>query len=159
MTRATLTSRSTIKRLLAAAQAADELDTLFWFVEMRISPTLAGGRQHTIAAAAYPIGWVPVVPVGDPAISRHYADLLLECMKSANRGRLIEFGLALTSADVVSEGFQIYEWGDRRWDCVCVACGAVWVATGTYEEICVQCGGGGHSTDTTPDCQTGQSPA
>lgn len=141
--RTTLTSRSALDRLLQGATGAGELETLYWFVEMRISPSLAGTRQHVISAAAYPLGWVPVVPVTDDVkTSRHYAELLLACLKSANRGRLIEFGLALTNDEVIAGGFQVYPWGDARWDCVCVDCGAVWQSTGTREEICNECRAG-----------------
>ncbi|MCB0057226.1 MAG: hypothetical protein KDE45_09380 [Caldilineaceae bacterium] len=143
-TRAQLTPRRTLDRLLSGAAASGELATLYWFVEMKISPTLAGGKQPTIAACAYPLGWVPVVPVGaDATESRHYADLLLECLKTGNRGRLIEFGLALTAVDVIAD-HRTYEWGEPRWDCVCVECGGVWQSTTANEEICEGCRGRRH---------------
>jgi len=141
MTRTTLHTRRALDRLIAGETAAGTLGDLFWFVEMRIGPSLAGTKQPVVAAASYPLGWVPVVRVtADPLTSRHYADILVECLKAANRGRLIEFGLALTTQDVISDGFQVYEWGDGVWDCICVMCGAVWVSTGTNEEVCEKCG-------------------
>ena len=135
-----LATRRTLDRLLAGAGADGSLDSLYWFVEMKISPSLAGTRHPVVAACSYPVGWVPVVPVGsDPQLSRHYAEVLLECLKSSNRGRLIEFGLALTSDEVIAGGFRVYEWGEARWDCICVECGAVWQSTGAGEEICEVC--------------------
>lgn len=78
MTRTTLTPKTTINRLLDAAKRAGDLDQLYWFVELRISPTLTGAKQPLIAAAAYPVGWTPIVPVGDdPQLSRHYAEILV----------------------------------------------------------------------------------
>lgn len=156
-TRTTLTTRSALNRLLAEAIAAGDLPNLYWFVEMRISPTLAGDKHPVISACAWPAGWVPVVAVGpDPVVSRHWADILLECMKSGNRGRLIEFGLALTTTQRMAAGrFPAYAWGEVRWDCVCVACGAVWVSTGINEEVCEECRKG--MTDaTTGDRNEGQ---
>lgn len=139
--RTQLISRRHLERLLSGAIAAGDQRTLYWFVEMRISPSLAGTREPVLSACSYPVGWVPVVPVGDdPVASRHYADLLLECLKSGNRGRLIEFGMALTTTDVIVDGgFQIHEWGDACWDCVCVECGGVWRSTTAGEEICEAC--------------------
>lgn len=138
--RSTLQTKKSLDRILAGAQAAGDLGGLYWFAEMRVSPSLSGHKQHIIAACAYPIGWVPVVPVGeDPATSRHYAEALLECLKTGNRGRLLEFGLALTNREIVESGFQIYEWGEMRWDCICVECGAVWQSTTAHEELCGGC--------------------
>lgn len=141
--RTQLTTRSQLNRLLDAAIAAGDQGGLYWFVEMKISPALAGTRQPVIAACAYPLEWVPVVPVGDdPVCSRHDAELLLECLKSANRGRLIEFALALTTTDVIANGgFRVYVWGEPVWDCVCVVCGGVWRSTTAGEEICEVCHG------------------
>lgn len=136
-----LHTNANLTRILDGARRMGELDQLYWMVEIKISPTLAGTKRPVIAAASWPLGWVPVVPVGcDPAESRHYAEVLLECLKAGNRGRLIDFGLALTSRDVISTGgYQVYEWGELRWDCVCVVCGAVWAATGVSEEVCEKC--------------------
>lgn len=138
--RDTLQSKKRLGRILADAQAAGELHQLYWFVEMRVSPSLSKLKRHIIAACAYPVGWVPVVPVGDdPTVSRHYAEALMECLKTGNRGRLLEFGLALTNQEIVDSGFQIYEWGAPVWDCVCAVCGAVWQSTTANEEICGGC--------------------
>jgi hypothetical protein len=138
--RNTLQSKRTLDRILAGAAAAGELGRLYWFVEMRVSPSLSGFKQHIIAAAAYPAGWVPVVRVGDdPAISRHYAETLCECLRTGNRGRLLEFGLALTDQDIIDDGFQVYEWGAAMWDCICVECGAVWQSTTAADEVCRGC--------------------
>ena len=142
MTRTTLTNKTTINRLLDGAQRAGEMDQLYWLVEMRVSPTVAGTKQPVIAAAAYPVGWTPVVAVGpDPQLSRHYAEVLLELLKSANRGRLIEFGLALTTEEFVvqEQDAPVYVWGEARWDCVCVVCGGVWRSTTPGEEVCEGC--------------------
>lgn len=139
--RSQLTTRSGLDRLLAAAIAQGQLPSLYWFVEMKLSPSLAGGKHPIVSACAWPRGWVPMVAVGpDPGISRHYADLLLECLKSENRGKLIEFGLGLTnSAKLAAARFPAYEWGEVRWDCVCVYCGAVWQSTTAGEEVCEGC--------------------
>lgn len=136
-----LQTTKNLDRIIDGAARMGEMDRLYWMVEIKIAAKLAGTKQAVIAAASWPLGWVPVVPVGsDPKLSRHYAEILLECLKSANRGRLIDFGLALTSTDVIDGGgYQAYEWGDLRWDCVCVECGAVWVSTGIGEEVCSEC--------------------
>jgi len=130
-----------LDRLLAGAKQAGELDRLYWMVEIKVAAKLAGTKQPVIAAASWPFGWVPLVPVADdPALSRHYADLLLECIRTGNRGRLIECGLALTSTDVIEQGgYQVYEWGEPVWDCVCVDCGRVWQSTTVSEEVCNEC--------------------
>lgn len=136
-----LQTNANLTRIIDGAAKVGELDRLYWMVEIKIAAKLAGTKQPVIAAASYPLGWVPVVPVGsDPRLSRHYAEILLECLKTANRGRLIDFGLALTSTDVIEGGdYHAYEWGELRWDCVCVECGAVWPATGVNEEVCSEC--------------------
>jgi hypothetical protein len=136
-----LHTNANLIRILDGAALMGELSQLYWMVEIKIAAKLAGTKNPVIAAASYPLGWVPVVAVGsDPKRSRHDAELLLECLKSANRGRLIDFGLALTSRDVIDGGgYQAYEWGDARWDCVCVACGAVWQSTGVGQEVCGEC--------------------
>lgn len=103
-------------------------------VVIKVSAKLAGTKQPVIAAASYPLGWVPVIRL-DPALSRHEADLLLECLKMGNCGRLIDFALSLTSAEIV----QDYEWGEACWDCVCALCGAVWGSTGLNEAVCEGC--------------------
>jgi hypothetical protein len=110
-------------------------------VEIKVAAKLAGSKAPVIAAASYPLGWVPVIQVGvDPALSRHEAELLLECLKMGNRGRLIDFALSLTSAEIVQAGgYQVYEWGDACWDCVCALCGAVWRSTGLNEAVCEAC--------------------
>lgn len=130
-----------LDRLLDGAKQAGELDRLYWMVEVKVAAALAGTKQPVIAAASWPLGWVPLVPVGnDPALSRHYADLLLECIKTGNRGRLIDCGLALTSTDVIEQGgYQVYEWGEPVWDCVCAQCGRVWQSTTISEEVCTEC--------------------
>lgn len=130
-----------LERILDGARRMGELDRLYWMVEIKISPTLAGTKRPVIAAASWPLGWVPVVPVGcDPVESRHYAEILLECLKAGNRGRLIDFGLALTSREVIERGgYQTYEWGELRWDCICKRCGAVWVSTAANEKLCEGC--------------------
>lgn len=142
MARSTLTSKATLTRLIDGARRAGHLDQLYWFVEMRVSPSLTGAKGAIIAAATYPPGWTPIIPVApDPQLSRHYAEMLMELLKRANRGRLIEFGLALTAAEIIAEEATMptYEWGDACWDCVCVFCGAVWAGTGTHEEVCEGC--------------------
>ena len=136
-----LTTGSALKRLLAEQIAAGNLADLFWFVEMRLPPSLAGGTHPIISACAWPRGWVPVVAVGpDPVVSRHYADLLLECIHTANRGRAIEFGLSLTTGQrIAAGGFPAYDWGDAVWDCVCAECGRVWGSTTVGDEVCEEC--------------------
>ena len=136
-----LHTNANLTRIIDGARRMGELDRLYWMVEIKIAAALAGTKQPVIAAASYPLGWVPVVKVGcDPKLSRHYAEILLECLKSANRGRLIDFGLALTSTDVIDAGgYQAYEWGELLWDCVCVECGAVWSNTGVGEQVCEGC--------------------
>lgn len=136
-----LTPLSRLKRTAADAKRAGNSDKLAWFVEMKVSPTITGGKGHTVAACSFPVGWTPIIPVGpDPDLSLHYAQVLMECLKDANRGRLIEFGLALTSKDVIdSGGFNTYEWGEQRWDCICVNCGAVWQSTSAGEKVCEEC--------------------
>lgn len=102
-----------LERIIDGAARMGELDRLFWMVEIKVAAKLAGTKQPVIAAASYPLGWVPVVAVGsDPKRSRHYID---------------------------GGGYQAYEWGDALWDCVCVACGAVWASTGIGEEVCGEC--------------------
>lgn len=136
-----LHTNKNLERIIDGARRLGELDQLYWMVEVKISASLAGTKQPVIAAASWPLGWVPVVPVGcDPQLSRHYAEILLECLKTSNRGRLIDFGLALTNRGIIEQGgYQVYEWGELRWDCVCVACGAVWATTGVSEEMCDEC--------------------
>jgi len=138
-----LHTNANLTRILDSAAKLGELGQLYWMVEVKIAAKLAGTKNPVIAAASYPLGWVPVVTVGeDPKLSRHYAEVLLECLKSANRGRLIDFGLALTNRGIVESGdYHIYEWGEACWDCVCVECGAVWASTGIGEEVCEGCRG------------------
>lgn len=130
-----------LERLIDGAKRAGELDQLYWMVEIKVAAALAGTKRPVIAAASWPLGWVPVVPVGcDPVESRHYAELMMACLKTANRGRLIDFGLALTNREIIEAGnYHTYEWGDYCWDCVCVICGAVWSATGVSDEVCEGC--------------------
>lgn len=106
------------QRILAAAAARSELDTLAWFVEMKIGPV-----EH--AGAPWPGSLVPVVPVaGDAETSRQWAEILEALFKGANVGR--EFALALTSWDVLeATGVAWYEWGERKFDMVCPGCGAI----------------------------------
>lgn len=139
--RAHLHTNANLTRIIDGAARMGELDRLYWMVEIKIAAALAGTKQPVIAAASYPLGWVPVIAVGsDPRLSRHYAEILLECLKAANRGRLIDFGLALTSTDVISTGgYQAYEWGELLWDCVCKRCGAVWASTAANEKLCEGC--------------------
>ena len=136
-----LHTNANLLRILDGAAKVGELERLYWMVEIKVSAKLAGTKQPVIAAASYPLGWVPVVRVGtDPKQSRNYAELMLECLKTANRGRLIDFGLAITNSDIIQTGgYMIYEWGEACWDCVCVYCGSVWPSTGINEEVCDEC--------------------
>lgn len=134
-----LATKAQLDRILTGARHAGEMHLLYWMIEMKVSTSLTGGRHPTLAAATYPAGWIPLIPVApDPAISRHYAEILLTLIKDANHGRPIEFGLTLTATDMVA-GHRHYQWGDARWDCICTHCGAVWSSTTVAEEICPTC--------------------
>lgn len=119
-------SNSRIRQLLAAAAADNELSYLYWYVEAKVPGRLSGTGRPQLQAASWPGPWIPVLPVGDPAISRHWADLLVECFRVSNPG--IEFGLGLTMDELLFDK-RAYAWGEERWDNVCVCCGAVFVAS------------------------------
>lgn len=134
-------TKTHLARILDGAKRVGELHLLYWMIEMKVSTSLTGGRQPTLAAATYPHGWVPLVGVApDPELTRHHAELLLTLIKDANRGRPIEFGLTLTAADIIA-GQRTYQWGDPIWDCICVYCGATWQSTTVADEVCTNCRG------------------
>lgn len=138
MSRQFLINKSELNRIIAGAAKSGDLNRLYWFVEMKVSGTLVGKRRPVIAAAMFPEGWLVVVPVGDqPEVSRQDADLLLECCRHSNRGRLIEFGLSLIDCDMLVGNW--YEWGDLIWDSICPICGAVEITTLPVEQICGYC--------------------
>lgn len=146
-----------LERIIDGARRMGELDQLYWMVEIKVAAALAGTKWPVIAAGSYPLGWVPVIRVGvDPVLSRHYAEILMACLKTANRGRLIDFGLALTTRGIIETGeYRIYEWGEPCWDCVCVVCGSVWCATGINEEVCEGCQRRGDNRGLSPDASAG----
>lgn len=130
-------SRNQLQRILDGAAAKGELDLLYWFVEAKLPGARSTTGRPQLQAASWPGKWIPLVAVTEnPQTSRHYAELLTECFRTSNRG--IEFGLALTAADI-AERYRCYEWGDRCWDNVCVVCGAVVVDTTVGVDLCERC--------------------
>lgn len=117
-------TRTWQKKIIDGAIRLGELDRLFWFVEMTLTRAMGGGQ----AAACFPVRWVPVVAVGpDPEEQRHWTHLLLELFKTNNRGRGIEFDLALTDCDILQE-YRWYVYGESlppAADVVCEWCGEV----------------------------------
>lgn len=131
------TTRRQLDNILAGAAAKDELDQLYWFVEMKLPGTRTTSGKMELAATRWPGKWVPIIPVGDdPYISRIWAELLATFFRLSNPG--IEFGLALTAADLAQQ-YACYEWGDPRWDNVCDACGAVMREAVIGVDICEYC--------------------
>lgn len=107
-------------RIISEATARNELDSLVWFVEMKIR------LQH--AAAPWPGARVPVIPVApDAEISRHWIDILTVLLQDGNQGTGLEFAPALTDwSTLASTGVDWYEWSD--WadaDLICPACAAI----------------------------------
>lgn len=134
-----LATKAQLARILDGARRVGELHLLYWMIEMKVSTSLTGGRQPILAAATYPHGWIPLIPVApDPDLTRHRAEILLTLIKDANRGRPIEFGLALTAEDIVA-GQKHYQWGEPRFDCICTHCATIWQSTTVAEEVCPHC--------------------
>jgi hypothetical protein len=130
-------TNSRIKQLLAAAAADHELQYLYWYIEAKVPAKLTGTKAPQLQAASWPGMWIPVVAVGDdPAVSRHWAELLTECFRASNRG--MEFGLGLTMDELLAEK-RVYEWGEAVFDNVCVCCGGVWQASTVGLELCPPC--------------------
>lgn len=121
-------TRTWQRKIINAAIQADELSRLYWFVEMSLPSLLGGGY----AAATYPVGVVPVVPVGPcPETQRHWAHLLLELFRMSNQGRAISFELALTDCDLLTAK-RWYVYGESPpavADVICAWCGEVFGPT------------------------------
>lgn len=118
-------TRTWQSKIIDGAKQRNDLDSLYWMVEMKLPASLGGG----FAAATYPTRCVPVLPLApDPEESRHWAHLLLELFKCSNVGRGIEFDLALTNDDLLRETASAwYVYGQRSpaRDVVCLACGGI----------------------------------
>ncbi|MGD9726273.1 MAG: hypothetical protein AB7R40_22295 [Nitrospiraceae bacterium] len=128
-------TRTWQKKIIAGATRLQELNRLYWFVEMTLPRAMGGGY----AAATYPVRAVPVVPVGpDPEEQRHWAHLLLELFKECNQRRGIEFDLALTDCDILQE-YRWYVYGEMpppAPDAICEWCGEVFAPTVAH--VCMQ---------------------
>jgi hypothetical protein len=122
-------SRTWQRQIIAAAQAAGDLDRLRWFVEMDVPPRLRPSPRAQYIPASDPPGQVPVVPV-TAADSRDDLGISLLCLvlTEYNKGRGIDFAPALADLDSLA-GVAWYEWGDppavEQVDHICPACGAV----------------------------------
>jgi len=125
-----MNNRTRARQIIEAAQKVDELDCLYYFVEMDVPRSLRTAPDANLVAATYPAGWIPVVSlVPDPRIAEHYAHLLCALMEEGNRGRGIVFRVELTSRDVLDgRGLKWYVWGEAipvRVDAICAVCGGV----------------------------------
>lgn len=132
-------TRTFRERVLRAATADGSLGDLWWFVEFDAPLRLTSANHHRLPghlrpvtqaiAADYPARWIPCIPVApDPLISQQYAEVLLELFRTNNRGRGLTFGLALTTHELLQDGFRWYEWGNTpplATDTICPHCGAV----------------------------------
>jgi len=146
-------SSSFKRRIIAEATKDGSLHELRWFIEFRapvrtLPPHLRPAGALTgprVLAAAHPGKWIPVVPVApDPVESQAYAELLLECIRTKNRGRGFELNVALTDAATLADGYRWYEWGERIpvFDEVCATCGGVGACACSDGRLALVCGGG-----------------
>lgn len=108
-------TRKTQQRILDAAKADGTLDTLLFYMVSDI-----GGGSDIPAAVNETI---PVVRVGpDPAVSAHWAHLMLEIAKHYSPKLLLR--TEITAVDILDDaGVAWIEFGDV--DLVCPGCAAV----------------------------------
>lgn len=136
--RVTLNRPKDIDKLLA--EHAAHLDKLLWYVEVKWPCNRTASGRAQLLAASHPGKWIPMIWVGaDPAVSREYAELLLEFFKASNQGQGFEFGLGLIDVDKVADYSATYEWGAVEWDCVCKLCGGVFQSTNSGAARCAGC--------------------
>jgi hypothetical protein len=131
-----LTTNTELHRMLDRAKRDGFLDSLYWFVEVKIPGAKTRGGKPVLQAACWPGAWVPVVPVGsEPEVSRHWAEILKAMFEEGNAGTGCEHALALTDAERLA-GLDWYEFGSAVWDCICCECGAVFASTAANADWC-----------------------
>jgi hypothetical protein len=134
--RLALLTEADLTSALADAKSRGEIDQLCWFVEMKVPGHLLERRTPLITAALHPGGTLPILPVGDPLLSRPLVEILLVCFEEYNRGSGIEFGLNVADRSTF-EGHGAYVWGEEI-DAICEVCGAVFRHT-AFVTICDDC--------------------
>lgn len=121
-----LMSPSEKREMIAVANRRGELHKLFWFIQVRVPMSMRmGWDDDGITSAAFPLNWVPVVPVGENHdITLSCAEILCELFRVDNP-KTIEFNPAITTLDALNERVtgRWYVWGTL--DMVCPGCGGV----------------------------------
>lgn len=133
------------REIIANAQRNGTLDRLHWVIEMTWPYALAPGRtiaekhRNRIGTAVHPAKLAPAIPLGtDPAISRHYAELLAAVFACGNAGRAMAFEPVIADMATIDDTAW-YVWGERVFDNVCALCGQVVESTTTGIDLCEEC--------------------
>lgn len=123
-------NKTTVKKIIAAAERRGELGDLVWFPNMKLPTYMRSSPDEKEAAATFPHGWVPVISLApDKKEAKEKAHFLWEILVAANEGRGILFETLISSKSYMQEvGIAFYEWGQPITaivDWVCPQCGAI----------------------------------
>lgn len=109
-------TRTFQKRIVEQAQRDGTLGDLFWYV--------VANRKGTASAVAAPNDLVPIIWIApDPVESRHYAEMMLEIIRSYNRVLDLTLEIGVKSALHVVKWYEFGAIAD--WDHICPACGGI----------------------------------
>lgn len=124
-------NRTSAGKIVAAAIADGTIDTIAYYVSMRL-PTYLRPRPDVVQMPANYLGFVPVVPLSmGEKEAWETVSWLWEILKASNEGREILFSVDISAFDIIAKsGLRCYVWGDEdpsafAVDKVCPVCAGV----------------------------------